>query len=499
MANQTCNPSVLTQALGIAATGPRTVIVPADPIIWDAETSYEYLTLVSSADFGQAYISKRDVPAGTALTNTEYWIPAASYNAQLAQIQRDIATINSTLSAMSGYGDRITSLEGFTDNLVVVPGSNYDSVSAAIEASSSEGFAVCWPTLSTADPINMVSGAKVIIGNLTYAGTGSAVVFDSVTDATFVGGNIYANAGIGAHFDCTTGTCKNNTLVFGYLNALTAGIDMTTGGLSTAGVMECSVIGRHVTAQNGYVVNTISGWAGQNKIHVDNFTASNYAVSITAGTSGVNGLDFGYTSFEGSTNGIYVSTASAVKGIEGIYGNFRVGEISGKALVISGSMNKFTKPGKLVFDKISNSVIDVSAVTQTEYSYGYICVSGFIYDADWPVITREGIICDNNGICPVTDVAQTVTVAANYASSSFAPIYINAASLEVTIPKWVNALSKPWVILCPSTYGVVLKNKNGGTVYTLESGKNVQITVTGQYSGNNNYRIEVSELSAIRG
>lgn len=97
MANQTCNPSILTQALGITATGPRTVIVPADPIIWDAETSYEYLTLVASTDFGQAYISKRDVPAGTELTNTEYWIPAASYNAQLAQIQKGMAQFNTDL------------------------------------------------------------------------------------------------------------------------------------------------------------------------------------------------------------------------------------------------------------------------------------------------------------------------------------------------------------------------------------------------------------------
>ena len=94
MANQTCNPSIITQALGITATGPRTVIVPADPIIWDAETSYEYLTLVASTDFGQAYISKRDVPAGTELTNTEYWVPAASYNAQLAAIQAQLSQLS---------------------------------------------------------------------------------------------------------------------------------------------------------------------------------------------------------------------------------------------------------------------------------------------------------------------------------------------------------------------------------------------------------------------
>lgn len=91
MADQTCNPSIITQALGITATGPRTVIVPADPIEWSAETSYEYLTLVSSADFGQGYVAKKDVPSGTPLTNTDYWIPVASFNAQLASIQTQLA------------------------------------------------------------------------------------------------------------------------------------------------------------------------------------------------------------------------------------------------------------------------------------------------------------------------------------------------------------------------------------------------------------------------
>ena len=89
----TCDVNIVQNALGIQQTGPRTVIVPADPIIWSAKRSYEYLTLVASADFGQAYISKRDVPAGTSLTNTDYWIPAAQYNAQLAEIQRNLAAI----------------------------------------------------------------------------------------------------------------------------------------------------------------------------------------------------------------------------------------------------------------------------------------------------------------------------------------------------------------------------------------------------------------------
>lgn len=87
----TCDVNFLKGAMGIQQTGPRTVIVPADPIQWDDSTSYEYLTIVTSADFGQAYISKKDVPSGTPLTNTDYWIPAATFNAQLAAIQKQLA------------------------------------------------------------------------------------------------------------------------------------------------------------------------------------------------------------------------------------------------------------------------------------------------------------------------------------------------------------------------------------------------------------------------
>ena len=89
----TCDVNLIQNAMGIQQTGPRTVIVPADPIVWSESTSYEYLTLVASADFGQGYVSKRDVPAGTPLTNTDYWIPVAQYNAQLAEIQRNIAAM----------------------------------------------------------------------------------------------------------------------------------------------------------------------------------------------------------------------------------------------------------------------------------------------------------------------------------------------------------------------------------------------------------------------
>lgn len=104
-----CDVVTTTAPLNLNVIGPRSVIVPADPIEWSAETSYEYLTLVSSADFGQGYISKKDVPSGTPLTNTDYWIPVASFNAQLAAIQQ---SVTSNEQAIAAETTRATEAEG---------------------------------------------------------------------------------------------------------------------------------------------------------------------------------------------------------------------------------------------------------------------------------------------------------------------------------------------------------------------------------------------------
>lgn len=93
-----CNPTIVQKGVAIQQTGPRTVIVPADPIQWNASTSYEYLTLVTSEDFGQGYVSKKDVPSGTPLTNTDYWIPVANFNAQLATVQQNISDIQGAIN-----------------------------------------------------------------------------------------------------------------------------------------------------------------------------------------------------------------------------------------------------------------------------------------------------------------------------------------------------------------------------------------------------------------
>lgn len=52
---------------------------------WQSNTAYEPLTIVQDSQ-GNSYTSKKKVPAGIALSNTEYWIMTANVNAQIQQL-----------------------------------------------------------------------------------------------------------------------------------------------------------------------------------------------------------------------------------------------------------------------------------------------------------------------------------------------------------------------------------------------------------------------------
>ena len=48
----------------------------ATPVTWNSETSYNALSIVLYN--GHAYTSKQNVPAGTPLSNTNYWFPTGN-------------------------------------------------------------------------------------------------------------------------------------------------------------------------------------------------------------------------------------------------------------------------------------------------------------------------------------------------------------------------------------------------------------------------------------
>lgn len=78
--------------------GARYVPVFADPIQWDPTSVYEPLTVVT--DQGASYVSRRMVPEGIQLSNTDYWVLWADFNAQLQHYINEVDTFDGRIDAL---------------------------------------------------------------------------------------------------------------------------------------------------------------------------------------------------------------------------------------------------------------------------------------------------------------------------------------------------------------------------------------------------------------
>ena len=66
-------------------------IVPIHCGVWDQSRSYEMLSIVLDVNAGNSYISRRDVPAGTALTDQGYWMLHSLFSQQIRDMADELA------------------------------------------------------------------------------------------------------------------------------------------------------------------------------------------------------------------------------------------------------------------------------------------------------------------------------------------------------------------------------------------------------------------------
>ena len=59
---------------------------------WDKASEYAALSVVYTND--QSYVSRKTVPANTEITNTEFWIKSADWNAQVTQYNQNVEQYN---------------------------------------------------------------------------------------------------------------------------------------------------------------------------------------------------------------------------------------------------------------------------------------------------------------------------------------------------------------------------------------------------------------------
>lgn len=76
---------------------------------WDKASEYAALSVVYTND--QSYVSRKTVPANTEITNTEFWIKSADWNAQVTQYNQNVERYEKEVLK---YADTVNSLVGKT-------------------------------------------------------------------------------------------------------------------------------------------------------------------------------------------------------------------------------------------------------------------------------------------------------------------------------------------------------------------------------------------------
>lgn len=76
---------------------------------WDKAREYAALSVVYTND--QSYVSRKTVPANTEITNTEFWIKSADWNAQVAQYNQNVERYEKEVLK---YADTVNGLVGKT-------------------------------------------------------------------------------------------------------------------------------------------------------------------------------------------------------------------------------------------------------------------------------------------------------------------------------------------------------------------------------------------------
>lgn len=181
----------------------------ADPINWNITSQYEANTVVLDS-MGNGFISRKPVPAGVALNDTEYWVQVAAFGTMVEQLRHQIARADeesSTTATAERNVEDLVWLNGVLFRCVrvihvgdtYVDGENVEDVT--IEGLLREAFnRISSVNAALDNKINIVNADGIILIGDSYGV--SPVPSESwikyMKDA--LGDNVYSNAYGGASF-----------------------------------------------------------------------------------------------------------------------------------------------------------------------------------------------------------------------------------------------------------------------------------------------------------
>lgn len=120
---------------------------------WDDENAYESLSAVTYTD-GNAYVSKKPVPAGTVPTNQDYWVLWGSGNAALDSVTQRLNTVENDVENLEN------SLSTTQKNLPW-------KVSSTLKGDGVTDNTLLFGALDPDTPIALTPGTYLITGNVT--------------------------------------------------------------------------------------------------------------------------------------------------------------------------------------------------------------------------------------------------------------------------------------------------------------------------------------------
>lgn len=421
---------------GIRADGPRvTFHFIKEP--WDSGNTYVYYDVVKD-NSGASWICKYpQVPAGTPLEEGTFWTRWADPNLEVeelyANVQEYLSEVNgiklrycrcyenvaamladtsltvgcvchtngfysvndkgaafyvvtenttdgySNLKLANGKTATITALEkainlkqlgakidGLSDDLAVIKHAinTYPSLFLTYTGTAliSNSLEITAETKLNIDTLKCAFDAPAVI---IHAGVYGNVYISSIRNT--VGGGVVIDSN-----NDTYSLFEFNNIRIDYMRTNKTCLDFK----NTDGVLDSTFSGISWESENGNVfdVENAAEYVGQLKMRVNRFTAPNGIAINIVSNAPITGIDFGYSSVEGSK--ISLNINAKTKSIEPISGYFRCIENtrSGKTVFkISGNLGLFDGIHILEADELWESSIDISGITTKTPYYKDFC------------------------------------------------------------------------------------------------------------------------------
>jgi len=245
--------------------------------------------------------------------------------------------------------------------------------------------------------------AKIKINKINYTGTGYSVSLSQGIYGNIDINEVYTLTGSGVHINPTGTYSGNGYYKFNkisvnghavYFDNASTIVNSTFEGVQWYSRLDDCLV---IQPKSSSVI-------GQCNFKVNNYYAVDHIGVVIDTTYGsLTNLDFGYSSVEGSTNGILLNIVNYTEGIKGFFRVNEVGSLANNVYVlkIKGDSTKIRNQIEFTFDSYRYDKIDLSEFVMTAYtsrSVPNVSIKGKCFNAVGESIGYTGRVM-NNRLC----------------------------------------------------------------------------------------------------